>query len=320
MTLAPIALFAYKRLNVLQKTLEALKLNTLASESELFIFSDGAKTDEDIINVDKVRKYLKTINGFKKIEIIESQTNKGLAKSIIDGVTELVNEYGKIIVVEDDILTSPYFLKYMNDALDMYQNAEEVACISGYSYPIKGKVPQTFFIKGSDCWGWATWKRGWYLFEKDGQKLLDELKTRDLEREFNFDNSFPFNQMLKGQIEGKNDSWAIRWYASTFLKNKLCLYPAKSMVQNIGFIKDATHCSETNIFDVKLNLNEVKLEKIETTENIKARKCLEKFHSTTSNIKQGNFILKKEKDGTRRTIIILGLFKFSYLKKNRETN
>lgn len=320
MSFAPIALFVYKRIDVLEKTVEALKSNKLANESELFIFSDGGKNNEDWEKVNKVREYLKTIDGFKKIKIIENPTNKGLANSLIDGVSKIVDEYGKIIVVEDDIVTSPYFLSYMNDALDMYENDKEVACISGYAYPIKGKVPQSFFIKGAECWGWATWKASWDLFEKDGQKLLNEIRAKKLEREFNFDNSYPFLQMLKNQINGKNNSWAIRWVASAFLQDKLCLYLSQSLVQNIGFIDDATHCAATNIFDVELNKEPIKLEKIEPQENKKARKYLEKFYSTTSNMKQGNFLFRREKDENKRNIIILGFIKFSYRKKRGGIN
>lgn len=317
MILAPIALFVYKRIDVLEKTIKALKANELASESELFIFSDGGKKDEDWEKVNEVRQFLKSIDGFKKIEIIESPVNKGLANSLIDGVTKIVNEFGKIIVVEDDIVTSPYFLNYMNDALNMYENNEAIACISGYSYPIKGKVPQSFFIKGSDCWGWATWKRAWDLFEKDGQKLLEEIRNKKLEREFNFDNSYPFIQMLKDQIDGKNNSWAIRWSASAFLSDKLCLYLNKSMVQNIGFNQEGTNCSETTIFDVELNEKKVKLEKVEAKENKKARKYLENFYFKISDMKQGNFLFKREKDENKRNITILGFIKFSYKKKNK---
>lgn len=211
--LAPIALFCYRRLGVLERVVEALKNNELALQSDLIVFADGYKNDEDKKGVKEVREYIKTLSGFKSIKIIESSKNKGLANSIIDGVTKVVNEYGKIIVVEDDILTSPYFLNYMNDALDMYERDEDVACISAYTYPIKTDK-QSFFIKGADCWGWATWKRGWECFEVSGQKLFDELNHKNLSYECDFDGSYPYTQMLKDQIEGKNDSWAIRWYIS----------------------------------------------------------------------------------------------------------
>ena len=169
MSLAPIVLFAYNRLEHLKKTINALQKNILALDSELYIFSDGAKNEETLQQINKVREYIKTITGFKSITIIERKENLGLANSIISGVTEIVNKYGKIIVLEDDMVTSRHFLKYMNDALDYYENENRVIGIHGYIYPVKKELPNTFFIKGADCWGWATWKRGWDLFEHDGK-------------------------------------------------------------------------------------------------------------------------------------------------------
>ncbi len=330
MTFAPIALFVYNRLDVLKITVEALINNTLATNSELFIFADGPKTQNDE-KVLAVREYIKTISGFKKIEIIESEINKGLANSVISGVTKIVNNYGKIIVLEDDIKTSPYFLKFMNEALDMYENEDAVACITGYTYPIKGRWPQTFLLKGADCWSWATWKRAWTLFEEDGQKLLNDLESKKLEKEFDFNNSYPYIQMLKDQIANKNSSWAIRWYASAFLRNKLCLYLGKSIVRNIGFVEDATHCNadtgslfSTDIYNEPINLKKIKVE-----ENIKMRKEFEKFFIKMSNKNKEcidmnilekivRIFFKKEKDGDRRTVKILSLIKIKYKKKKTQ--
>jgi len=319
MNFAPIALFCYRRLDVLKKTVEALKNNPESKESLLFVFSDGYKNDEDKIGVEKVREYIKTLDGFKNIEIIEAPKNKGLANSIIDGVTKIVNEYGKIIVVEDDILTSKYFLKYMNDALDMYENEENVGCISAYVYPIKTNQ-QTFFIKGSDCWGWATWKNAWEVFEANGQKLLDEIRNENLEKDFNFDNNYPYVKMLEDQIQGKNNSWAIRWLASCYLKNKLCLYPNKTFVQNIGFgVEGATHCAgETDAFDSKLVNKPWNLEKIEAVENKKNRKMFVKYFKSIAPKKRKNIFFKREKDGNKRIVTILGCIKIKY-KKNKST-
>lgn len=297
--LAPIALFVYNRFEELEQTVEALKNNHLALQSELFIFSDGEKTPKDP-KVLAVRDYIRTIDGFKKIEITESPVNKGLANSIISGVTKIVNQYGKIIVLEDDIVTSPHFLKFMNDALLMYENDEDVACITGYTYPIKTKTQKSFFIKGADCWSWATWKKGWDLFEENGQTLLHELKAKNLEKEFNFNNSAPYIKMLQDKIDGKNDSWAINWYASAFLKNKLCLYLSQPVAKNIGFTADATHCGPNKFFDVKISPDPVELEKIDSIEDKKMRKefekALHKIHKKNSLPQRAkNFFLKKIK-------------------------
>ncbi len=273
--IAPIALFVYNRLEHTKKTIEALQKNTLAKRSELFIYSDNAKNKVSQADVNKVREYINNINGFKKITIIERDRNWGLADTIIDGVTKVVNIYGKIVVLEDDLVTSPYFLKYMNNALDFYENEESVASIHGYIYPIED-LPDSFFIKGADCWGWATWKNKWDIFEADGKKLLDELTIKNLTKEADFNGNYGFTRMLKDQINGKNNSWAIRWYISAFLKNMITLYPGKSYVQNIGLDSRGTHCGETDIFDVNLNAKPI-LKKINTNEDSKARKKIELF-------------------------------------------
>ena len=180
MTQAPIILFVYNRHEHTKKTIETLQLNHLASENNLYIFFDGYKNENDRIKVEIVRSYVKSISGFKSITIVERKKNLGLAESVITGVNEIINRYGKAIVLEDDLITSPYFLKYMNDALDLYENIDEVVSIHGYIYPVKKELPETFFIRGADCWGWATWKRGWDIFEYDGKKLLSILNEKIL--------------------------------------------------------------------------------------------------------------------------------------------
>ncbi len=274
---APIVLFTYNRPWHTRQTVEALQKNELAQDSELFIYSDASKNEKDYLNVQEVRQYLKNIKGFKSITIIERKKNFGLAENIISGVTNIVNKYGKIIVLEDDLVTSTYFLRFMNEALALYEKDKKVACISGYIYPIDN-LPQTFFIKGADCWGWATWKRAWNIFESDGQKLLDEIKEKKVKREFDFNNSYNFYKMLKMQIKGKNNSWAVRWYASAFIKNMFTLYPGESYVRNIGFGENATHCkTEINIFDVDLCNQKFSLKKTSIEENNKAKKLMEKY-------------------------------------------
>jgi len=163
--LAPIVLFVYNRPWHMRQTIEALQKNELAEVSELFIFSDGPKSEADKEKVLEVREYIKTIPGFKSVTLIKRERNIGLAQSIITGVTDVINRYGRIIVLEDDMVTSPYFLKFMNEALEFYKDAEKVVCVHGYIYPIEAKLPETFFLRGADCWGWATWKRGWDLFD-----------------------------------------------------------------------------------------------------------------------------------------------------------
>lgn len=274
---APVVLFVYNRPWHLQQTVEALKRNELARESALFVFSDGPKGNMDQEGEEKVQEYVKTITGFKNITVTEREKNLGLANSIISGVTEIINRYGHIIVLEDDMVTSPYFLKYMNDALELYKDEERVASIHAYIYPVKNNLPETYFIRGADCWGWATWARAWKFFEPDGEKLLHELKRRNLSREFDFNNSYGYSQMLEDQEKGKNDSWAIRWYASAFLRDMLTLYPGTSLVANIGHDSSGTHCGESEIFDADLADRPLILDKLPIEENMHAKKEIEKF-------------------------------------------
>jgi hypothetical protein len=283
MNLAPIVLFTYDRLWHTKQTVEALQNNLYAEESNLFIFSDGPKTDKDEPKVKEVREYLKAIKGFKNIEIIERDKNWGLANNIIDAVTKIVNEYGRIIVLEDDIITSPYFLKYMNEALEMYESEEKVASIHGYVYPLPypEKLPETFFIRGADCWGWATWKRAWKYFESDGCKLLMKLKERNELDLFDFNGTYLYSKMLRDQVKGKNDSWAIRWYASAFLNDMLTLYPKKSLVKNIGLDNSGTHCELSKAFDVDI-IEHINLYKIPIEENKEARRQFEIYFSNNS--------------------------------------
>jgi len=238
--LAPILLFVYNRPEHARKTVDALKKNDLATESDLIIFSDAAESAKEKERVDAVRGYVKGITGFASIKIIERENNFGLAKSIIDGVTSTINIYERVIVLEDDLVTSPFFLKYMNSALNFYKNFPSVASIHGYVYPIQD-LPEAFFMRGADCLGWATWKEQWSEFESDGSILLERLKKEKLTYHFDINGSYPFTKMLQDQIKGRNDSWAIRWHASVFLKKKYTLYPGKSLVFNIGNDGSGTH-------------------------------------------------------------------------------
>lgn len=253
MKYAPIALFAYNRLWHLRQTIASLLTNDLSSESELFIFSDGPKNNNAISDVAKVREYITSITGFKQIHIIERDKNYGLANSIISGVSMLLNQFSKVIVLEDDLVVSAYFLQFMNEGLQKYENEQQVASIHGYVMPVKEILPDTFFLRGADCWGWATWKRAWKNFEPDGVTLLSQIQKNKWTKEFDFNQSTPNVQMLKDQIANKNNSWAIRWHASAFIHHMLTLYPGKSLVQNIGMDNSGQHCLDSSSFDVDIH-------------------------------------------------------------------
>lgn len=251
MSLAPIILFTYNRPDHARQVIDALKQNPLSIESELFIFSDGPKDAEAQVEVEAVRTLAHNTEGFKDVHVIERPNNFGLAKSIIDGVGQIIETHGKVIVLEDDIVVSPHFLDYMNTALDTYEHEDRVVSIHGYIYPVEKELPETFFLKGADCWGWATWKRGWDVFETNGSALLAKLRERGLEREFDFNGSYPYTRMLEQQVAGNNNSWAIRWYASAFLEDKLTLYPGNSLVQNIGLDGSGVHCPDSDSHTVQ---------------------------------------------------------------------
>jgi hypothetical protein len=249
---APIVLFAYNRPGHTRQSIEALQQNDLATESDLIIFSDAARNAQASTAVQAVRSYLKTIDGFKSVTIVERSENLGLADSVIDGVTMVCERFGRVIVLEDDLVTSPHFLRYMNDALRFYADDDRVISIHGYIYPVLEPLPPAFFLRGADCWGWATWKRGWDLFDADAKKLYAAIKAGGESKVFDFDAAYGYTDMLKRQVEGQINSWAIRWYASAFLADKLTLYPGVSMVRNIGNDNSGTHSRDTEIFDGQL--------------------------------------------------------------------
>jgi len=247
--LAPIILIVYNRLFHTKKTIEFLRNNNLASNSNLFIYSDGYKNGKDKKDVIAVRQYINNINGFKSVNIIARDRNIGLVLNITSAVTEICNQFQKVIVLEDDIVTSPFFLEYMNDGLTIYEDDDNVACIHGYLYPLSYNFKEPFFIRGADCWGWATWQRAWKFYNPNASDLYIKLKDRNLFKQFNFNNTFDYSGMLMDQINNKINSWAIRWNASIFLQNMLTLYPNKSLVKNIGFDNTGTHSGSVKYFD-----------------------------------------------------------------------
>lgn len=253
MTSVPIALFVYNRPTHTRRTVEALLRNELAADSDLYIFCDGPKgaaPDEPML---ELRRYVHGITGFRQVRITEQPRNLGLAQSIIRGVTQLCESHGRVIVLEDDLVTSPWFLRYMHDALQLYADSERVASIHGYCYPVPGApLPETFFMRGADCWGWATWSRAWRHFNPDTAHLLSELTRRGLLRAFDLDGSYGFAQMLRDQMAGKVDSWAVRWHAACFLQDLYTLYPGRSLVNNIGFDSSGTHSGSASKFDTAL--------------------------------------------------------------------
>jgi hypothetical protein len=258
MSLAPIAFFAYKRPEHTKKSLESLAKNHGAELSELFIFCDGIKKPEDSEAIQQVRDVVRSQQWCGQVHIIEREQNMGLAKSVIHGVTDLCAKYGRVIVLEDDLILSHFFLEYMNKALKLYEKDSKVIHISGHMLPVKlASDNDAIFLPFTTSWGWATWERAWKHFdpEMSGYKLLSN--NRQLKCKFNLNNSYPYFEMLESQINGNIDSWAIRWYLSTFIIEGLTLYPIRTLVENIGFDGSGTHCGESLPLNIEINQDKI---------------------------------------------------------------
>ena len=266
--LAPIVLFVYNRLHHTQRTVNSLANNLLAIQSELFIYSDAPANEKEKENVTEVREYLKKIEGFKNIHIIEQDTNIGLPNSISFAVTHIVNKFGKVIVVEDDIVTSPYFLTFMNDSLEYYKNNKKVWHISGWNFPIDTNgLEDTFFWRAAQVWGWATWSDRWMHYKKDPDYLIDTFSDYDIYK-YNLDDVMLRweNEIIRNQ-EGTLNTWAAFWYATIYKNNGLCLQASQTFVENIG--RDGTGTTNgkdiENLFSSDILCNK----KIKFTDNVK---------------------------------------------------
>lgn len=275
--LAPIALFVYNRPLHTERTIKFLQQNELAADSRLYIFSDGAKTSSDDENVAEVRSIINKTDGFKSVKIIERKDNAGLANSVIAGVSQLIKDYGQVIVFEDDLVTSPHTLTYFNDALNRYRNEEKVMHIGAYMYPLKEEsLPQTFFYRAATSWGWATWDRAWTNFEPNIDTLLKQFDAKK-KSAFSIENSMNFWKQMQEFKNGKNNSWAIRWYASIFLKGGLTLNPAQSLVNNIGHDGTGVHSGINDIYNVIINPKPITQFPEIIEENAKAYQTIKNF-------------------------------------------
>jgi hypothetical protein len=268
---APIALFAFRRPDHLSACLASLAACGEASRSELVVFCDGPRGPQDADGVAAVRRIARSAEGFAQVTVVERETNLGLAASVIRGVGEVLARADRIVVVEDDLVVSPDFLRYLNDGLDLYRDDADVVSIHAYVYAVQEPLPQSFFLRGADCWGWATWRRGWEVFDADGARLLRELDASGQERAFDLDGSYPYRAMLADQVAGRNDSWAVRWYASAFLAGRLTLYPGVSLVENIGQDGSGTHSLASASHDVRASRMDFPLARIDVRESASAR-------------------------------------------------
>ena len=294
MELAPIIVFAYDRPEHLRQTLEALAKNVFAKESELYIFCDGPKvdaTEERKLHIQQTRKVAHGAIGFKSVTIIEREKNIGLKANIVSAVTEMVNKYGRIITLEDDIVTSPGFLRYMNEALEMYKDEERVMHISGYMWPHRWLLPETFFFQAPCPWGWATWARAWNYYNDDTAELYRYWETRW--EEFNSFGGNYLQQQLEDNYRGILKTWYVKWHAVMRQRGALALYPRQSLVDNRGFGDDATNCCSTDKFDVKL-LDRVKVKRRPIKENrLAAHEVYAFYQGRWYNSRRRQALLKK---------------------------
>jgi len=276
---APIVVFAFNRPIHLTHTLEALTANPLAMESDLFIYCDGPRNEEEASKTEAARRVAETVAGFKSVTVFKRERNFGLAANIIDGVTSIVGRYGRVIVLEDDLVTSPHFLSYMNDGLDLYAGDPKVASIHGWCFPHEEEnPPDTFFLRGADCLGWGTWKRAWDIFEPDANVLLQEIRRRKLEYVFNAHGTYDYVGMLEAVARERLGSWAVRWLASAFLADMYTLYSSSSLVTHIGGDGSGTNTGVNDAFDVPLAKAPIPVEMQPVEENRQMHEALQCFN------------------------------------------
>ena len=277
--IAPVILFVYNRPLHTKRTLQALNYNIIADRTKIIIFSDAAKTPQDEEKVIEVRQIIRQQYHFKEVEIKERTYNMGLAQSIIEGVSTTVEKYGKCIVLEDDIITSRYFLQYMNDALCIYENEDKVMAVSGscwLSDTEKRLLPETFLLPWFNCWGWATWKRAWKIYEKDCDKLCNNTTSETIRR-INVNGSENFwDQVLQNKKKIIN-TWAIFFFVNIVKNNGLVLYSRKDLCRNIGLDGSGVNCIVGDEKENKKNISDRKIKVIKNNiiTNKKGEKLLE---------------------------------------------
>lgn len=248
----PVTLFAFNRPEHVRQTLNALAQNARASDVCLLAYLDGPKTDHDVAQIARVREIVAAPRGFARIELIERPANLGLARNIVDGVSQSCARFGRAIVLEDDIVTAPHFLTFMADALERYRDVPDVWHISGWNYPIsEAGLADAFFYPVMDCWGWATWEDRWRHYQCDPARLLADWDRRQIHR-FNLDGSEDFWAQVRRNHSGSLHTWAIFWYATIFEHGGLCLNPTRSYVRNIGIDGSGQHSGNRNVFDSAL--------------------------------------------------------------------
>ena len=255
----------------------------MANQSDLFVFCDGPKNEANSKTheaIKQVRALVKSKSWCKTVTVYESESNKGLANSIVEGVTQIVNQFGKIIVLEDDIVTARGFLRYMNEALDLYEHEDNVMHIGSYlpytnSYK---KLPETFLSRFMSCWGWATWKSSWQRANFDTRELYEQLNNPKVRYDFNLEGVLNFHEQLENNINGSINTWAIKWFTSIFLCNGLCLYPSHSLTKNIGFDGTGENCNLLDVKERESGRDFIKVSKIKIEESSVGKRYLKRYY------------------------------------------
>lgn len=317
--LAPIVLFVYNRPFHTRQTLEFLSRNELADDSLLYVFADGPKENasvEQLKNIREVRELIHKISGFKEVYIEESACNKGLANSVIAGVSKVVEKYGKVIVVEDDIATNKFFLRYMNDALEKYSNYKEIYSVGGANYnfhipKIYLKKHDTYIVHRAETWGWGTWKRCWFDVDWNVEDFDEFACDRREIHKFNRGGTDMF-PMLNAQLNGEIDSWGIRWDYHLYKHNACCIRPCKSFVKNIGLDNTGIHCGFIDVDDFMASQYDSPTYEIRFDDKIaicnRIARSFKKFHGTSWQ-ESIDEIKAKGKQLTKKLLRYVGLLK-----------
>tara|TARA_Y100000389_G_C17467026_1_gene526594 strand:+ start:3903 stop:4823 length:921 start_codon:yes stop_codon:yes gene_type:complete len=284
---SPVALFVYNRVEHAQLTIASLQKNHFVDQTDLIIFSDGPKSAKDLKDVLNVRKYISQVSGFRSVRVIEQSNNLGLASSIISGVTKLLSEHTAVIVLEDDIITSPAFLSYMNQALNFFSLNQKIWHINGFSHPIsQAGLKDIYLNRVMDCWGWATWSDRWKFFDRNPELLLERMDISSRQK-FDLHGTNEFWPQVTKNITREINTWAIFWYAEIFLRGGLCVSPSKSYTRNIGFDGSGTHCNDENSSQSMLetlNLNQEISFEVPLEENLVAIKRIREVYTSRKNI------------------------------------
>lgn len=279
--LAPIVLFAYRRPVHFRRCLDSLQKNLLANQSKLFVFVDAPQKNasaEDVAANAEVKKIIPEKQWCREVELIAHKEHQGLTKNVTQGIEQVLKEFDRVIVLEDDLVLSPGFLTYMNEALERYANEEKVMHINGYMNPLHLNLPDTFFFNVASSWGWSTWRRAWQCLNTDLYGIIEELQSRNLVSHFDLNNSGVFYPQLEANLQGKLQNWAIYWYASVYLKGGYCLTPGKSLVQNTGFDGTGEHCNQTKMFLIPELAKKIEVKSIPLVENQLVRKSMQRYY------------------------------------------